>query len=217
MTIICCDALYLLKNLPKNYCNLLLTDIPYNEVNRKSNGLRNLDKKEADILNLNLEELASEFVRVTSGSIYVFCGIEQISFLKKYFRQRNLTTRLCIWEKTNPSPLNGQYNWLSGIECCVYAKKRKATFNTHCKNSVWRYSISRKKKKNHPTPKPLKLFEHLINISSNQGDMILDPFVGSGTTAIAAQNLGRKFLCSDNKLEFCIITKKQLIAGKPNS
>lgn len=210
MTIICCDALYLLENLPKNYCNLLLTDIPYNEVNRESSGLRNLDKKQADILNINLETLANQFIRVTSGSIYIFCGIEQVSQLKKIFSEKKLTTRLCIWEKTNPSVLNGQYNWVSGIECCIYAKKPKAIFKEYCKNTVWRYSTVRNKQ--HPTPKPLKLIKYLIEVSSNPGDMVLDPFCGSGTTAIACQELNRKFICSDNSYQYCKITRNRLMS-----
>ena len=119
-----------------------------------------------------------------------------------------LSTRLCIWEKTNPSPMNGQYIWLSGVECCVYGKKRGATFNEHCKNSVWRYPTVRSKV--HPTQKSLELFKYLIRTSSNTGDLVLDPCCGSGTTAEAAVLENREFIVNDIVAEYAQATKDRI-------
>ena len=124
--------------------------------------------------------------------IYIYCGTEQVSNIRKLLVQNKLSTRLIIWEKSNPSPMNGDKIWLSGIECCVYGKFPKATFNLHCKNTVLRYPCGRSKI--HPTQKPLKMFEDLILASSNEGDIILDPFIGSGTTALASINTRRNFI-----------------------
>lgn len=93
---------------------------------------------------------------------------------------------------SNPSPMNGEYLWLSSIECCVYGKFKGAVFNERCKGAVWRYPTVRGKK--HPTQKPLKLFEYLISVSSNPDDVVFDPCFGSGTTIQAAKNLGRKYI-----------------------
>lgn len=203
--IVCCDALYLLKCLPSNYVDLLLTDIPYNEVNRKSSGLRNLDKGGADILNIDLEHLCLEFIRVCKGSFYIFCGIEQVSDIKRMFREQGLITRLGVWQKSNPGVMNGGKVWLSGVETCIYAKKPRATFKEHCKNTVWKYPVVRGSL--HPTPKPIKLFEYLIKTSTNENDLVLDPFCGGGTTAIASKNTNRRFLCSDLEQKWCNLTK----------
>ena len=124
--------------------------------------------------------------------IYIYCVTEQVSNIRKLLVQNKMSTRLIIWEKSNPSPMNGDKIWLSGIECCVYGKFPKATFNLHCKNTVLRYPCGRGKI--HPTQKPLKMFEDLILASSNEGDTILDPFIGSGTTAIACINTNRNFI-----------------------
>jgi site-specific DNA-methyltransferase (adenine-specific) len=137
--IICGDCIEEMKKMADNSVDLILTDIPYGEVNRKSNGLRNLDKGVADIVNFDLNHLIKEFIRLSKGSIYVFCGTEQVSEIRKVLVENGLSTRLCIWKKTNPSPMNGQSIWLSGIECCVYGKKKNAVFNEHCKNSVWEF------------------------------------------------------------------------------
>lgn len=186
------DCLETMKAMPDKSVDLLLTDIPYNGVNRKSSGLRNLDKGLADELDIPLNILIPEFMRITKGSGYVFCGWEQISKIISIVRREGLSNRLCCWRKTNPSPMNGQSIWLSGAEYCVYFKNKNATFNAHCKNVVWDFPCGRGKV--HPTEKPIKLFKYLVNVSSNENDMVCDPFVGSGTTGVACKELGRNFI-----------------------
>ena len=78
-------------------------------------------------------------------AIYIYCGTEQVSNIRKLLVQNKMSTRLIILEKSNPSPMNGDKIWLSGIECCVYGKFPKATFNLHCKNTVLRYPCGRVK------------------------------------------------------------------------
>ena len=207
--ITCGDCIKLMKLMTYNSVEMTLTDIPYEVINRKSNGLRDLDKLDADFGTFNLGEFISEVVRVTKGSIYIFCSTEQVSFLREKLIRLGLSTRLGIWEKSNPSPMNGQYIWLSGVECCVYGKKKKAVFNEHCKNTVWRYPVVHKQK--HPTQKPLELFRYLIRASSNSGDVVFDPCVGSGTTAVAALLENRKYIAMDISQEYVDVTKRRII------
>ena len=186
------DCLTGMQRIPDGSVDLVLTDIPYNEVNRESNGLRNLDKESADIGDFDLTELTETICRKTKGSVYMFCGINQVSDIRTTMSKCGLSTRLIVWEKTNPSPMNGDKIWLSGIECCVYGKKSGATFNLHCKNSVLRFPCG--KHDIHPTQKPVELFRYLLTASSNEGDTILDPFMGSATTAIACIKEKRHFI-----------------------
>lgn len=167
MDLFCGDCMTYLKNVPNKSMTCTVTDIPYGEVNRKSNGLRNLDKKDADIVTFSLEDFVEEVCRVTSGSIYIFCGTEQVSAIRSLLVKAGASTRLCIWEKTNPSPMNGKTIWLSGIECCVYGKFKGATFNEHCKNTVFRFPTVRGKI--HPTQKPVALLQYLIETSTRGG------------------------------------------------
>lgn len=194
------DAFAFMEPMGKDSVELVLTDIPYGVVNRKSGGLRNLDKGKADELDFDLDKLVSELVRICSGTIYVFCSTEQVSELRSLFVEKGLTTRLMIWEKTNPSPMNGQLMWLSSVECAIFARKKNATFNEHCKSSVLRFPTVRGKI--HPTQKSLDLFKYLVGVSSNPGDTVFDPFAGSGTTLIAAYQLGRKALGCELDPEF---------------
>lgn len=203
-------ALHLLPEIKDKSADLVLTDIPYGEVNRESNGLRNLDKGIADNVNFDLIELLDEFLRICKGSMYIFCGTKQVSLIRNYLKTNGLSTRLCIWEKNNPSPMNGEHIWLSGIECCVYGKFPNATFNEHCENTVFRYNVV--KNQIHPTEKPLKLFERLILASTNKGDMVVDSFVGSGTTLEACLKTERNCMCFDISNEWEHHYKKRLMS-----
>ena len=121
-----------------------------------------------------------------------FCGIGQISTIDKFFRSNGLTTRLCQWEKSNPSPMNGTKLWLSGSEFCVFARKPNAIFNRHCQKPIWKFPVGRSKL--HPTEKPVKLLEYIIESSSNEGYTIADFTMGSGTTGVACANTNRNFI-----------------------
>lgn len=193
------DCLELMADIPDGSVDMVLTDVPYNEVNRKSSGLRNLDKSLADSAPFDLEKLIRKISTVCSGSAYIFCGTKQISPIIEMMED-NFSIRLGTWRKTNPSPMNGNRMWLSGSEFCVVGRKSGATFNEHCKGAVWDHKIERSKI--HPTQKPVGLFERLISASTNPGDVVLDPFAGSGTTAIAAERTNRKWICIERDREY---------------
>ena len=186
------DCLVGMACIPDGGVDLVLTDIPYNEVNRPDNGLRSLDKGAADIGDFPLPELTAALCAKTRGSIYMFCGINQVSGVRSAMSGLGLSTRLIIWEKTNPSPMNGDRIWLSGIECCVFGKRKGAPFHLHCRNTVLRHPCGRHDI--HPTQKPVGLFRELLLASTDEGAVVLDPFMGSGTTAIACIQTGRHFV-----------------------
>lgn len=79
----------------------------------------------------------------------------------------------------------------------VAVKDKNSTFNSSYHKGLFEMSVPQGKNRFHPTQKPLKLFEELIRIHSNEGDLVVDPFVGSGTTAVAAKKLKREYYCSD--------------------
>ena len=158
-----------MKTMPGECVDLTLTDIPYGEVNRDSNGLRTLDKEAADVMTFDMQEFLTELYRVTKGTIIIFCGKEQLSEIHKFFSDKQKkgkgTVRQLIWQKSNPSPMNGQHIYLSGIENAVWFKKRGGTFNAHCKNTVFTYPCGRSKL--HPTEKNHDLLKELILDNSN--------------------------------------------------
>ena len=195
------DAIEGLSNMKDNEAELVLTDIPYNVINKKypefieNPQFRNFNKKDADDLNFDLESFLSQIVRVCKGSIYIFCSTEQISYIRNFFEENELSTRILIWSKTNPIPIGSQHTWLSSIETCIFARKPLSTFNGSYKKAVLEFPSG--SSKFHPTQKPLQLFKELILTSTNVGDLVLDPCLGSGTTAVACKELKRNFIGFD--------------------
>lgn len=195
------DCITEMKAMEDNSVDMTLTDIPYGEVSRKDNGLRNLNKGDADILTFDLNAFLNEVTRVTKGTVIIFCARGQMSHIHNYFdKQKNGTVRQGIWQKTNPMPSNGQYIYLSGIENFIWYKKPRATFNAHCKNPIFKYPNGSSKL--HPTEKNHELLKELILDNSNEGDLIFDPCFGSGSSLLVAEKLGRKILGIEIKEEY---------------
>lgn len=175
--------------------SLTLTDIPYGAVNRE-NGMRVFDKGNADIVTFDLLNFLDKVYSITDGTIIIFCGKEQFSTIFNYFAKKQNdkrgTVRQIIWQKSNPAPLQGQYIYLSGIENAVWFKKRGATFNAHCKNTIFKYPNERSKI--HPTEKNHDLIKELILDNSNEGDIVFDPCCGSAAHCLCAEQLNRKYI-----------------------
>lgn len=203
------DAIQFMNSLPDESMDLLLTDIPYARVNKASNGLRVIDKRQANQETFDLMEFAIEAFRVTKGSAVIFCGKEQFSSLYQYCDDQGVTTRMIVWEKTNPMPMNGKYIFLSGVECAVHFRKKGAAFNGHCLNTVFKYPNGSSRR--HPTEKPLAMFKEFIEILSNPGDTVCDPCMGSGTTAVACGELGRQYICNDIDPDYVKIAIDRLL------
>lgn len=184
------DCMNYMRSMPDKSVTMTLTDIPYNECNKPAQ-IRVIDKGEADTLDFDLKEFVAEVKRVTQESIYIFCGIQQISTLYTELH-KDMAVRLCHWEKTNPSPMNGQFLWMSATENCLFAKFSGAQFNEHCKSNVWRFPSGTAK--THPTEKSLNLFCYLVNSSTKPNDIVFDPCIGSGTTAMACICTDRHFI-----------------------
>jgi len=206
------DCLKEMKNMRDNSIDVVITDIPYNNVNRKTNGLRQIDKGIADSSIIDIPKLINELKRICRGSIYIFCEYNQVSLIRILLQ--DLSTRVIVWEKTNPSPMNGKSIWLSGIELCVFAKFPKAVFNGHCRNTVLKYKTVRSKI--HPTEKPQDLLVDIIKTSSNENEIVLDCCAGSGSTAIACLNTNRKFICIEKDEKYFETMKDRISKHKVN-
>ena len=207
------DCLELLKYQP--YARLLLTDIPYEEVNRKDNGLRNLNKEKADEKTFELLEFLPEIYEKADIFI-IFCGNEQYSTIYKFFaekqKQKKGTVRQLIWAKRNPSPMNGEYVYLSGTENAVWFKKSKTgKMNCKCKKNYFLHSTG--SSKYHPTEKNHKLLEELILDNTNENDLVIDCCMGSGSTGIACVNTNRNFIGIELDEHYFNIAKERIGKG----
>ena len=131
------------------------------------------------------------------GTLIMFFDIWKITTLKDLFEKHKFKQlRFIEWIKTNPQPRNSKVNYLTNCReiALVGVKGGKPTFNSEYDNGIYKYPLQGGKNRFHPTQKSLALFEDLIKKHSNEGDMIMDTFLGSGTTAIACKNTNRKFV-----------------------
>ena len=103
--------------------------------------------------------------------------------------------RYIEWIKTNPQPLNSRVNYLSNCReiALLGVKDSNPTFHSYYDKGIYEFPIQGGKDRFHPTQKPLSLFEELIKKHSNEEDIVLDTFAGSGTTVIACKRLNRRF------------------------
>lgn len=118
------------------------------------------------------------------------------------------------WEKSNPMPRNRDRRYIVDYEFALWVvKKGQWTFNRQdekYQRPKFVYSIPNGKKRVHPTQKPIELMEELIKIHSNENDIVLDPFMGSGTTGVAALNLNRRFIGIELDDKYFDIAKNRL-------
>ena len=146
-------------------------------------------------------------------NILLFCSNKQVSKIMSYFEEKKLSVQLLVWNKTNPSPLcNGKY--IQYIEFIVFIRGKNAPFNnvapTSIKYRVKKYPFVSPKQRFHPTQKPLPLVKELVELHSFEGQTILDPFMGSGTTGVACQNLNRNFIGIELDKNYFEIAKNRI-------
>ena len=206
------DCIEYMRTMQDSSVDLVLTDIPYGEINRASSGLRNLDKGNADIMTFEISDFLKEVYRLATSTIIIFCGNEQYSEIYKFFSDKQKlkkgTVRQVIWAKNNPSPMNGQHIYLSGTENAVWFKKRGGTFNAHCKKNVFQHPVGRSKL--HPTEKNHKLLEELILDNSNEQQIVFDPCCGSGSHLLVSRQAGRNFIGVELSENYCKIARDRL-------
>lgn len=218
-----CDCNFLLDNLIEKNINidLILIDPPY-ELDNHGKGKKPLanrmTKVKEDVKHIDTGfdyiSIFNKFLKLQKiPNMLIFCSNKQISKIMSYFESKNLSTTLLVWKKSNPAPLcNGKY--ISDSEFIIYVRGKGAYFNNDCdislKYKVKTFPILTNKNKLHIAQKPLELIEQLISLHTRIGDIVLDCFMGSGTTALGCKNLNRKFIGCDIDLENFENTKKRL-------
>jgi len=143
-----------------------------------------------------LEKFVTHYFRVlkNGGTLIIFFDIWKITPLKEIMEKAGFKQiRFIEWIKTNPQPLNSSTNYLTNCReiALLGIKKSKPTFNSKYDNAIYQYPLQGGKNRFHPTQKSLLLFEELIKKHSNENDIVLDTFLGSGTTAIASKKNNR--------------------------
>ena len=197
------DCLELMKDIPDKSVDLVIIDPPY-EINANgSGGAFGKEKRSyhAEVKTLSdgiTNSVLDELTRIMKKiNIYIWCNKNQLRQYINYFEELGATTDLLTWHKTNPVPTcNNKY--LSDTEYLLYFRKdgvpMYGTYATKKKYYVTPTNKEDKKLYKHPTIKPVEIIQNLIINSSQENDVVLDCFMGSGTTGVACKKLNRDFI-----------------------
>lgn len=223
------DCLKAMRHIPNNSIDLVLTDPPYNLGVFMKNRDTNLKKMRENFFgaagwdDLSFEEwekCMDEFFEESSrvlkkgGTMLVFMAIIKIETLIKIAERHGFYYKTTgIWHKLNPMPRNMNLHFINSTEAWVYFTigKKTGTFNNNQKALHDFYETSvvtngERKAGKHPTQKPIALIEHFLTVLSNEDDMVLDPFMGSGSTGVAAKKHNRNFIgieLDENYFQIC--------------
>ena len=154
-----------------------------------------------------LEQFVCEYYKKLKkgGTLIIFFDIWKITELKNLLEKYNFKQiRFIEWIKSNPQPRNSKVNYLTNCReiALVCVKEGKPTFNSSYDNGIYNHPLQGGKNRFHPTQKSLLLFEDLIKKHSNENEIVLDTFLGSGTTAIACKNTRRNFKGTEISKEY---------------
>lgn len=209
-TVVNGDCLDYLGQIPDNSIDLILTDPPYNiaqystgNINLPGRSALNNDLAEWDLIPIDPFDLLPDFKRIIKpdGNIFVFTSYNLIGKWHEAFDSEFDTFQFFIWHKTNPAPKIFKNGFLNSCEmiACMWNKGHKWNFsNQRNMHNFFESPICMKPERlsapKHPSQKPVRLLEHIVSIASNENDVVLDPFMGVGSTGVAALRNKRRFI-----------------------
>ena len=206
--------------------DLIITDPPYlldrintgGSVNNKKGLNKSLKQLEADglIHGVDVKKFAKYVSEVQDDiNLFVWCSIKQVfEYLKVFVEDYGCKYTILNWHKPNALPTYSN-KFLSDTEYCLYLHNGHGKCrppNYESAKTYWIAPINQKDKKlyGHPTIKPLYMIEQLVKCCSKEGDLVFDPFLGSGTTGVACRKLKRRFIGSEINVDYYKLCKKRI-------
>ena len=222
-----CFELFKEMKEAKIQVDLILTDPPYNI--SKDNNFNTIGRVGIDFGMWDYGFDQTTWIREVTplvkknGSIIIFNDWKNMGLIAETLEECGFEVKdLLRWIKNNPMPRNTERRYVTDFEWAIWAVKKGAKWTFNINKKVDKYLRPEFKypvppggsKRVHPTQKNLLLFEDLIEIHSNEGDLILDPFSGSATTALACKNKNREYICSEIDKSYYQKSLKRLINDK---
>ncbi len=218
------DCLEVMKGMEAQSVDLVLTDPPY-LIETTGGGMYDKEHGAQYVKELNdikdgfSEKILDELCRVMKKiNIYIFCSQKQIIPLLDYFvRGKKCNWNLLCWHKSNPVPACGN-KYLTDTEFILFFREKGVRIGGEFKTKFTYYVITKnvvdKNKYGHPTIKPLGIVQNLIINSSEENGIVLDPFMGSGTTGVACVESGRHFVGIEINPTYFAIAEKRIAEAK---
>ncbi len=210
------DGVECAKLLADRSIDLLLTDPPYgisNPYTCEDQVPRRLRKNGTDFIMpkgdfgdwdraIDPGEWTDIVLPKVGGWAVIFCAQAQIGEYSNALRSHKFNSvGTLVWHKTNPVPFNHKYKPINAWEALVVGKRPGTKFNGSVVHNVFQCKSPSPQQRIHPTQKPLPLIEEFVQLFSNEGDLVFDPFAGSATTVIAAKRHKRRSLAYEKAPE----------------
>ena len=204
------DCLEVLNQIQDESVDLILTDLPYG-MNYQPNRREHKHSKILDDCNLKwLSKFIQEQNRVLKNNshLYIFCSWHNIDKFKQEIEKHFKIENILIWRKQNHGlgDLKGSYG--CSTEFIFFAQKGRKELNGKRERDVLEFN--RVHTKLHPTMKPVDLLEFLVSKSSKKDDIVLDCFMGSGSTGVACKKTKRKFIGIELDEDYFKIAKERI-------
>lgn len=223
------DSLEYIKLLENNSVDAVITDPPYNiskDNNLKSMGRIGLDfgKWDKGFNQTDWIDLVAPKVK-KGGNVVIFNSWRNFGEIADKLEVLGFEVKDMIrWEKSNPMPRNRDRRFIVDYDIAIWAVKKGAKWTFNRLNETYDRPLihapltpkSEKEGNGHPTQKPVAVMEWLIKHLTNENDVVLDPFMGSGSTGVACKNLNRSFIGSELEKEYFNISKKRILGGNTN-
>ncbi|WP_419918988.1 DNA-methyltransferase [Candidatus Poriferisocius sp.] len=227
------DSAEHIKTIPDHTVDLILTDPPYNlspysTGNMKFNWRSDLNN---DLAEWDREEFIPakwlhEFTRILkpTGNIFAFTSYNLLGQWHDAFDPEFDTFQFMVWHKTNPAPKIRKAGFLNSCELIICVWNKGHTWNFGKQSDMHNFietpicmGRERLKDPKHPTQKPVRVLEHIINLATLEGDLVYDPFMGVGSTGVAALNLKRRFLGAELDQAYFTAAENRLIKASYNN
>lgn len=215
-----------IEKIPDNSIDLILTDPPYNlgkystgNINPEWRKEINNDIAEWDTVTFDPSEWLQPFKRILKpkGNIFAFTSYNLIGKWHEAFDPKFDVFQFMVWHKTNPTPKIHKVSFLNSCELIVCVWNKGHTWNFSRQNEMHNFIESsicmgqeRLKNPKHPTQKPVEVLQKIVKIASNKGDIVFDPFMGVGSTGIAALRLDRRFLGVEIEEKYFMAAEKRI-------
>ena len=190
------DCFEVMKLIPDKSIDLVVTDPPYGMNFQSNHRFKKYDKIEGD--DKYPVEILAELFRVAKRAVYVFCRWDN---LRELFPQKSVIA----WVKNNWSMGDLLHEHGRQWEAICFYPQENHEFIKRIPDVIY---ANRTGNNFHQTEKPVELIAQII--AANVGETVLDPFLGSGTTAVAAKQLGRKFIGIEISEKYCKIARDRL-------
>lgn len=212
VTLYCGDCREVLPTLGK--VDAVVTDPPYDEFTHAGAMVKSERYGEFGVEFGALSDLKfiGPLLEQTNDWLLFFCGLEMLG--KYQAEAPDKYVRGAFWDRISNAPqISGDRPAQGGEGIAIFhARRKNMKWNGGGKAGLFRHLVERGNKE-HPTQKPLTLIEELIGLFSFEGQTILDPFMGSGTTGVAAVKLGRKFIGIEREPKYFDIARKRIQAA----